>query len=62
MSYFELYLNSLLVNFSVARKPIYEKINGGAMRPTGLLLFVIIVLSRMELQQHYLLDIQSSAI
>ena len=34
-------------------------------RPTGLLvniLFVIIVFSWMELQQHYLLDIQSSAI
>ena len=64
MSDFEHCLNSLLVNFC-GQKANFGKINGGAIRPTGLLfniLFVIIVFSWMELQQHYLLDVQSSVI
>ena len=64
MSDFEQCLNSLLVNFLWPESQ-FSKINGGAIRLTGLLfniLFVIIVFSWMELQQHYLLDIQSSVI
>ena len=56
MSDFEQCLNSLLVNF-LDQKANFGNINGGAIRPTCLLvntLFVIIVFSWMELQQHYL--------
>ena len=64
MSDFEQCLNSLSVNFLWPESQFWQ-INGGAIRPTGLLfniLLVIVVFSWMELQQHYLLDIQSSAI